>query len=148
MYWFVLLPLLSLLLGCASVPPGDDLISPIDQRYVEELMAEPVTFKISRQEGADVWGRAQAFIGRYADMKLQINTDYILQTYNPSPYRFGYYITKAPVGDSLEINIQCVAEKEPTQSRCNACICARYIRTGEIKPAFMTWFIRHPIKAP
>lgn len=137
--------------GCATtgnyVQPGD-FISPLDQRYVDELMAEPTTFRISRAEGPDAWSRAQAFIGRYAGMKLQIHSENILQTYNPSnEFRFAYYITRSPIMDSVEFRVECISDYSVYQRRLNAHLCSRYIRTGEIKERLLDLYLRCPPNA-
>ena len=75
--------------------------------YVDQAKTQPLEFLVPKDSAADVWGRAQSFIGRFSDMKLQIVTDYVIQTYNPQGLTFGYSVTKAPSGGSSQFNVQC-----------------------------------------
>lgn len=50
-----------------------------------------------------MWARAQLWITRNSDLKIQVNTDNVLETYNPNPNRsmgeIGARVTKEPMLD-------------------------------------------------
>ena len=140
----VLVFLCVVLAGCAlSLPNYIVNPTPDESLYMEKVRAQPLEFDITEAEGSIVWGRAQSFIGQYSSMKLQIVTDYVIQTYNPTddPYKrkFGYYITKTPMGNNIKISVQCLGNHPygldgkpfPTID-LNARILSHYLKTGEL----------------
>ena len=74
-------------------------VSPEQQRYLDGIAREPLTFRIPKAQDEEAWGRAQSFLGGYSSMRLPTVTDYVLQTYNPaqSQVDFGYNVTKTPI---------------------------------------------------
>jgi hypothetical protein len=74
--------LVGLLVGCAAMTANLRLTSE-EESYLEKANAFPLEFVIPKSQADDAWGRAQSFIAKYSDMKLQTATDFILQTYNP-----------------------------------------------------------------
>jgi hypothetical protein len=126
------------LTSCASLVSSMKL-TPEQQEYVDEVKQFPLDFEIDKTDNEDDWGRAQAFIGKYSDMKLQIVTDYNLQTYNSTneEEKFAYSVTKTPVGNKLQITIECT-EANPFFGKedaiMNAHILAYYISTGQLHP--------------
>jgi len=102
---------LGLLMGCAMSPPmtSELNLTPEEEAYLEKAKLFPLEFTMPKSEEDEVWGRAQSFIGRFSSMKLQIVTDFVIQTYNPrdTDVDFGYYVTKTPMGDKIKINVQC-----------------------------------------
>ena len=127
-----LLPVALLLVSC--IQTSLYTLTPEEQAYLDEAKRCPVEFKVSKEASADAWGRAQSFVGRYSRMKLQIATDYVIQTYNPTAGGYGHYITRTPVGDSAQLNVECVGDINSIFSGANlsnnAHILAYYIRTG------------------
>jgi hypothetical protein len=109
--------------------------------YLGMVKLQPTTFSINKNKAEMGWGRAQGFIGKYSSMKLEIATNYILQTFNPaqSHVDFGYYVTRTPSDSTDEFSIECVYGNMFTQSDAtlNAKIMAYYIATGVIKPEFV-----------
>ena len=118
------------------------------QIYVERAMQIPLTFKVSREKEEEVWGRIQSFIAKYSSMKIQIATDYVIETYNPTEgetsleTRFGYKAIKTPVGNEVEFKVECVAgwkgmravdKYNELKADHNAHILACYALTGEIE---------------
>jgi hypothetical protein len=128
----LLMILASLCVGCATP------LTPEQQSQLNIAMTSPLDFNADKSESSDVWGRAQSFIGRFSSMKLQIATDYVIQTYNPDPNgldAFGYYITKTPVGESDEFNVKCVTNDaifSGGRADQNAHILAYYMKTGTL----------------
>jgi hypothetical protein len=133
----VLLTTVGLLSGCASAVSTMKLTSE-EKQYVDEVKQFPLEFEIDKKDDKDAWGRAQSFIGKYSSMKLQIVSDYNLQTYNPTgaEVQYGYSVTKTPAGTKEQISVDCqvgnIFKKE--DAKMNAHILAYYISTGEIFP--------------
>jgi len=141
----VVILVLGLLSGCAAwkLPPITpeeqarlDEFAREEQTYLAKAMPFPLEFTIPKGEADEAWGRAQSFIGRYSSMKLQIATDFILQTYNPSGIDFGYYVTKTPMGDNVQITVRGLTDSwfAVAAANKNAHILAYYIKTGELIP--------------
>ena len=56
-----------------------------------------------------LWQRAQLWVVNFADFKIQINTDVVIQTFNPPEHsvRSGITITREPLGgDRYRINFR------------------------------------------
>lgn len=134
-----------LLTGCAAFAIPKYLTNPTPEEslYMEKVRDQPLEFEISESDVKTAWGRAQSFIGQYSSMKIQIATDYVIQTYNPTfdglNRSFGYYVTKTPMGDNAKISIRCLGEPPNTFDgkpfptvELNAHILAHYIKTGEL----------------
>lgn len=113
----------------------------IKQDYVHAALSFPLTFRMKLEDEKNAWGRAQSFIGRFSSMKLQIATEYVLQTYNPvaPDVNFGYYITKTPIENELEFNVQCITGNifALGEARTNERYLAYYISTGKLYPEYV-----------
>jgi hypothetical protein len=111
-------------------------LSPDEESYISMVNQFPLEFTVPKSETADVWGRAQSFIGKYSSMKLQNATDYIIQTYNPggNDVAFGYSVTKTPLKNEDQITVQCNVGNmfASSDAHLNAHIFAYYIKTGEL----------------
>jgi len=95
---------------------------------------------VPKDSVGDAWGRAQVFLTKYSTMKIQIATDFVLETYNPTKSGgYGYEITKTPVPSGYEISVKCntsyLSDKEQTQ--LNAHVCTYFIKTGIIKESLV-----------
>jgi hypothetical protein len=123
-----------ILTGCATTSMLK--LTPEEQTYLEKAKAFPLEFTIPKSEADEAWGRAQSFIGRFSSMKLQTVTDFVIQTYNPGSgdVDFGYYVTKTPMGDKVQITVQCNTGNmfAGADANTNAHILAYYIKTGEL----------------
>jgi hypothetical protein len=115
--------------------------NPEEEAYLAAVRATPLVVSLPKDQADDGWGRAQSFVGKYSSMKVQVATDYVLQTFNPaSPaIDFGYYITRTPLGDQVEFDVKCVAGNSFTRDSAtlNAHVLAHYIQTGELNPKFI-----------
>lgn len=62
-------------------------------------------------EAEAAWGRAQVAVNRYSNMKIQVATDYLVETYNPIDYGdFGCAVERSPIsGERTSISARCVA---------------------------------------
>jgi hypothetical protein len=108
--------------------------TPQEISYIDRAMQSPLEFNVSEANIKNVWGRAQSFIGQYSELKLQIVTDYVIQTYSPKEHEieYGYSIVKKPTQDGYQVVVECscgnpYCTKEVLQ---NAHIVAYYIKTG------------------
>jgi hypothetical protein len=135
---------LGLLWGCSSAR----VLTPDEQAYVTKIMALPTDVTLSQADAVDAWGRAQSFIGKYSMMKLQSETDFIIQTYTSPDDSTGYAtdnyisynITKTPMMGKVQISVQCTTGNlTPLQESMraddlalNAHILSYYIATGEL----------------
>jgi len=127
-YRFSLLLSCLFLISCSSITP--------EQRtYLDEVKKFPLSFTISKSKNDVLWGRAQSFIAQYSSMKIQIATDFVIQTYNPpgSEVKYGYSVTKTPENDNFRIIVKCFCGNPLVINsvRKNAHIFSYYLKTGE-----------------
>ncbi len=113
-----------------------------EQKYYDEAMACPLIFELPNSEAEKAWARAQSFIGRFSPMKLQIATDYILQTYTPTratSAAYGYYVTRTPLDSTYEFEVNCVTDNPFLQPEANenGHLAAYYIKTGQLKSKYI-----------
>jgi len=125
-----------ILVGCAGTTSMR--LSEDEQLYLSNAVKSPTTFNVSKEELSTAWGRAQSWIGRYSSMKLQVVTDYVLQTYNPGGggVNFGYYVTRTDLSDSLRIEVRCLTDNmfSGNDRKQNEHLLAYYIMTGKEPP--------------
>lgn len=133
-----------LLIACAAPQ-----LAPEDQVYLNRAMACPLIFIIEKDHIGEAWSRAQTWIAQYSDMKIQISTDYVIQTYNPTKMgaefiapvvKYGYSITSVLNSTSYTITVQCFSNTlimSKAGIDRNSHILAYFIQTGEIKPQFI-----------
>lgn len=82
---------------------------------------------IPKSEGDDAWGRATVFVNKHSDMKIQVASDNIIDTYNPTkPGYRGYTITRRSSGDNVIIEIE-VKGSSALHGQCDA---YEYIKYG------------------
>ncbi len=131
-----LLPILVLfIISCAAPPPLT-----IEQQAV---MDHPLTFDVPKADSDEAWLRAQAFIAKYATMKIQTTTEVLVETYAPTNERdrYGYKVTRMPGADADEFDVICVAgygiDKFAKYNVKNAHVLAHYITTGEIEKSLL-----------
>ena len=108
-------------------------LTPEEKSYLDRAMAQPLTFTVKSEDSNRLWGMAQAFIGKYASMKIESASDYVIETYNPVESRFGYRVIRTPKKDGDEFTITCLYTaflvKDAEQ---NAHIFAHYLLTEEL----------------
>jgi len=130
------------LAACAATQYVKPAYSSEQQAYVDSIMGRPLELNIEKAKVGDAWGRAQAFVSKYSDMKLQIATDYSIQTVDSYRiFMFGYSVTKTPTKDGFTITVDCNSANSLSGStrdwllkdmNLNAHILAYYIETGEL----------------
>jgi len=108
--------------------------TPEMEEKFKQVQNFPLIFNVPKVEEYDAWGRAQSFVGKYSPMKIQIVSDFIIDTYNPTEGRRGYNIVKTPVKDSIEFTVEVTlgkfADREIAINEAHAC--AYYIKTGNL----------------
>lgn len=107
---------------------------------------------VPRELAPDSWARAQLFINKYASMKIQVATEVVVETYNPTEAgKFAYSASKTPSGENVLIEIRCTSSsklgytqygpihasaeymaKRKEDCATNEVIAAHYIATGEL----------------
>lgn len=125
--------------ACVNLTPN--VGTPEEQAYMSAVMATPLTVLVAKDDTEDAWGRAQSWLGKYSSMKIQVVSDYVIETYNPtgSSVDFGYNVTKTPMGDACEIAVRCGSSNmfAGEAAETNAHILAYYIKTGICNPKFI-----------
>lgn len=105
------------------------------QAYLERVKSFPLEFTIAWSEADEAWARAQSFIGKFSPTRLQIVTNFVIQTYEPMGCSddYGYSIIKTPMGDKFQIIVECTTGNTLMRpyADTNAHILAYYIKTGE-----------------
>lgn len=119
------------LAGCATA------LTPEDRSYLSTAM----NFQhktIDRDHIGDCWGRAQLFCAKHSPLKLEIATDFVLETYVS---RFdesmaSYKILKTPVDGGFTIDVLCHKYDvfDPDIEIKNARVAYYYIVSGEEPP--------------
>jgi uncharacterized lipoprotein len=125
--------LVMLLVGCAARQP----MTQAERDRFDKIRAYPTTFTLPNEQSEEAWARAQSFIAQYSNMKIQIATQYLLQTYNPTGAipTYGYNVSRMPSGDKTQFTVQCIsgnrfAGKEAQQ---NAATLSYYMATGDLE---------------
>ena len=64
------------LTGCAAMTGITRVYTPDETAYLDRAMASPAEIIVTKAKSEEAWGRAQSFIGRFSDMKIQVGTEY------------------------------------------------------------------------
>lgn len=133
--------LILFLTGCATITPS---LSSVEDQYLNEVKNFPLEFYVSKEEVNNAWGRAQSWIARFSDMKIQTVTECVIQTYNPTGDiggQWGYYVTKTPIEDKFQISVRCIGSNPflVSNQKLNAHILAYYIKTGILQEKFIAY---------
>jgi hypothetical protein len=118
---------------------------------VLKAMAQSLTFEVPKADAIDAWGRAQTFVAQHSTMKIQLLSDYVIETYNPvfDPQtdagfgtmimKYGYTITRNALGDKMRFSVECKgtpsgygAKQIAATADRNAHLAAHFIKTGEL----------------
>jgi hypothetical protein len=131
-----------LLAGCVQSEFVTPSYTSPQQAYIDKAMASPLDVNVGKNQIEDAWGRTQAFISKYSDMKLQTVSDYSIQTFNSYRiFMYGYTATKTPTKDGFTITVDCSSAASHTHSteerilyavNLNAHILSYYVETGEL----------------
>lgn len=99
-----------------------------------KFATQPTTVRVSVQYDQTVWSRSVHYIQKHSDMKIQLQSDILIETYNPtSLFKIGYSINKVKYSDYYEYTINALKYN----SKCAACLEAKklayYITDFEMK---------------
>ena len=134
--WGILIAAFFTAMAACSYPANMFMkLSPQEKSYLERAMAQSLTFMVKPEDSNRLWGVAQAFIGKYASMKIENVSEYIIETYNPYESRYGYRVIRTPKKDGDEFTIECLGDNPTFMSKTidqNAHIFAHYLLTEEI----------------
>ena len=136
MKWLLAVSIWLLAAGCATMSLYN--LTNEESNYLQRAMSCPLSFSLSSTESEAAWARAQGFIGRYSRLKLQVATDYVLQTYSGGQHGTSpsYYITRTPEGEKHYYTVESYVNNIFSGSDANTAAheCALYIKTGELPP--------------
>lgn len=70
------------------------------------------TFYLPKEKGEIAWGRAVTYVLKHSDMKIQTQTEYVIDTYNPTIIKDrvarSFLVTKEAVeGGGMKFKVQC-----------------------------------------
>jgi len=136
----LLIAISSMLLACATTRA----LTPYQQSQLDKIIYQSTTVSVPNEKFQEAWGRAQSFLARYSNMKMQTVTDYVIDTYNPLKnsggvknmfVAYGYSVSRTPsVSGTTLISVKCVSNNmfANEYAKRKAQILAYYIETGEL----------------
>ena len=127
--------------------PSDTVFKPENQgimqyvgseRKYQEVINTETTFILPRSEAKDAWGRAQVFVSDYSTFKIQVATNFIIETQPPNGMAgYGYKISKMPINNKVQFKVECifsgVSISDNHQAKLNAKILSYYMKTGRLE---------------
>jgi len=125
------------LFSCAAQAP----FTQQETAFAQKANNYPTTFSLPNDKAEEAWARAQLFIAQYSNMKIQIATQYVLQTYNPvgAVPIYGYNITRTPAQNETRFTVQCMHSNmwSGKEAQQNASMLSYYMATGELELRFV-----------
>lgn len=86
-------------------------------------------FTVPKDKDEIVWARANKYVSDYSDLKIQTQTDFLVETYNPigeNKYtQTAFKITRQPLGDTVEYEV--ISNRVGWDKKC-----AYYMFYGEL----------------
>jgi len=108
-----------------------------DSGFMVKMDKAPLVFSVSKDKSDEIWKRINFFITEYSMTKIQVATEFIIETNNPGTMgEFAYSASRTTKGDSVEFKVKCVGPSgsEKLADR-NAHVLAYYAATGESIPS-------------
>jgi hypothetical protein len=108
-------------------------LTPDEKSYLERANAQPLTFMVKPEDSDRLWKMAEAFVEKYASMKIEKVSDVAIETYNPIENHYGYRVIRTPKKDGDEFSIiplYTMFNVKPAEQ--NAHIFAHYLLSEEI----------------
>lgn len=140
-FWPVLFVALvaSILQSCGTTGPGSasNLSGYTDAQraYLDRSANSPLDFIASKERSDEAWGRGEAFLGRFATLRIQFATDYVMQAQPPDQYSgAGFSFTRSPKGDSSLISISTLGVLDSNASLRLEHVAAYYMLSEEEPP--------------
>lgn len=94
----------------------------------EAWEAVPTHFTLPLSQDKDAWARANYYVGEHATMKIQVSTDYKIETFNTiTDDDRSFAISRLPQGDQVTYDVSAGGDDAYRQKH----LCARFVRTGE-----------------
>jgi len=90
------------------------------------IKAQPTAFKVHKSKSDEVWARGAVWVAKYASVRVQLSSENIIETYNPSGYQYAFLLTRVPVGDSVAFEVNPKGEASKYRVR----YCAYYMLYG------------------
>jgi hypothetical protein len=105
---------------------------------VYELIKQPTTFSMPKEKDQEAWSRAVRYINKHSDMKIQTQTDLMIETYNPTKDgKKAFAVSKVFLGNEVEYEVRCILKSILTPPIVEAKKLAYYMRTGDEKAISM-----------
>ncbi len=118
----------------------------------EDLLNLPSRFIVSHKDDQLAWARVEAFIGRFSAMRVIYESDYVIETYNPSsgdkeyrlnkilaaPCPCSYWVSKLPIESGYDYNVKTYGAS-PCKKECqiNEKVLSYYIISGIVLEDFI-----------
>lgn len=81
-----------------------------EQGGLDTALATGSRVEIPKAQSEDAWGRANVWVSQNASMKIQVSSNFIVETYNPREFaQFGYSVSRSPGKDTDVIEVRCMA---------------------------------------
>jgi hypothetical protein len=114
----------------------------IDPTYIDKVMKYPLTFSAPKEVADEAWGRINSFILKYSDAKIQVASNFIIQTQEPRlASEFAYQASRIPHGDNVEFSVICWAPALAKMAEINSHTLAYYAATGEADQVYVFYWI-------
>jgi len=98
-----------------------------------EVLSSPLDYIVPKDKSAEPWERAKKFITRFSPMKLQVDTEVMLQTHDPiNKADFGYSVAKIAMGHDVRFIIKCNSPQQNGKAGRNARVLAYYMQTSRL----------------
>jgi hypothetical protein len=129
----LILVLLCIFSFCCYKEPEPELeLSDGEKGWLKKVMSTPLIFSVPNEKAEIVWGRIQSFIGTFSPLKIQVATDYVIQTYSGD---FAYSATRTPGETETMFSVICSVEAgwfgNANKAELNSHILAYTALTGE-----------------
>jgi len=130
--------------SCAAYMDQPPKAIPADADYLAKALATPLTFSVPNAKADEAWSRINVFISKYSPMKIQIATNFAIETYNPPDgITCAYSASRLQKGDQAEFTVDCFTKGftgayKGNRATQNAHILAYYALTGELKESLIS----------
>ena len=102
------------------------------------MLSSPLRFSVIKDKTAEPWDRAKKFVKRFNSMKIQTDTDVMLETYDPvNKMDFGYSVAKIAMGHDVQFIVKCNSPSQIEKAYRNAHVLAYYMATGKLVSKFV-----------
>lgn len=97
--------------------------------YDYNVSQQPTTFTLLSPQDKDAWARANYYVANNSDMKIQVSTEFLIDTYNPTNLEEqAFTISRFPQSDKVQYEVK-RGGNAPQE-------CAYFIHTGKTRKDF------------